>query len=53
LDLTVPEGRLTVEIEVPTRGIRGSTVVRHLNLGVSVAGNDVLFIQSDKEFGYG
>jgi hypothetical protein len=53
LDLTVPEGPLTVEVDVPTQGVRGSTVVQHPQLGASVVGNVVQFIQSDKEFGYG
>ena len=53
IDIRVPDGPVTLEVDVPTKGISGSTVVEHPQLGVSLAGKDVQFIQSDEEFGYG
>ena len=51
--ITVPEGRVRLEVDVPTKGACASTDVHHPQLGVSVAGKDITFVQSDDEFGYG
>jgi hypothetical protein len=53
LAIAVPDGPVRVEVDVPTRGLRGSTDVRHAQLGVSLADVGVRFVQSDEEFGYG
>jgi hypothetical protein len=53
IHLQVPDGPVTLEVDVPTKGISGRTEVRHPQLGVSLAGKDVQFVQSDDEFGYG
>ena len=53
LEIEIPDGNVTLEVEVPTKGIAGKTEIHHKFLGVSIAGKDVQFIPSDNEFGYG
>jgi hypothetical protein len=51
--IQVPDGPVTVQVDVPTKGVNGHTEVRHPQLGVSLAGKEIQFVQSDDEFGYG
>ena len=51
--IDVPDGAVNLEVDVPTRGVRATTDVRHPQLGVSLEGNGIQFVQSDEEFGYG
>ncbi|MFN2445798.1 MAG: hypothetical protein ABR606_09495 [Vicinamibacterales bacterium] len=51
--IQIPDGLVTLEVDVPAKGVRGTTRVEHAHLGVSMGGRELQFIQSDKEFGYG
>jgi hypothetical protein len=53
VDVPVPDGPVTLEVEVPTKGVRGAADVRRSCVGVSVEGSGVRFIESDEPFGYG
>jgi hypothetical protein len=53
LDVSVPAGPVSLEIDLPAKQIRGTRVVHHSHIGVSLAGTDVQFIEADKPFGYG
>ena len=52
-DIKVPDGTVTVQVDVPTKGVSGTTEIQHPQLGVSLDGARLHFIQSDDEFGYG
>src|SRR5947208_12304875 len=51
--LDVPDGPVTLEVAVPTKGVTGAVDLRHSQVGVSVGDSGLQFIQSDQEFGYG
>jgi hypothetical protein len=53
VEVPVPDGPVTLEVEVSTKSLRGATDVRRSRVGVSVEGGDVHFIQADEPFGYG
>ena len=53
LEVPVPDGAVSLEIEVQAKRARGTTAVHHSHLGVSLVGNEVRFIEADKPFGYG
>jgi hypothetical protein len=53
VEIALPDGPVTLELEVPGRRISGHTDVRHAKVGASLAGNGMQFIQSEEPFGYG
>jgi membrane-associated protease RseP (regulator of RpoE activity) len=52
-DIKVPDGPVTLEVDLPSKGAIGTTQIHRPQLGVSWDGEQVQFIHSDKEFGYG
>ena len=52
LEVTAPDGPVTLEIEIPAKQARGTTEVREPHVGVSLRGSDVRFIANEKPFGY-
>lgn len=55
IDITVPTGRASVELEIPTRNLSCSIhldIPPQTNLGVSIIDNEIDTITGDRPFGY-
>ena len=56
MTVDVPEGALSIELSVPSRGVTKQVDVdteKTTHVGLSLAGQDVTVLMRDKPFGYG